>query len=121
MLIGLILLCGALSLVYGGVTVSQLMAASAGSPRMQEIAGAIAEGAQAYLKRQYLTIAIVGLVVFVALGFLLSWEVALGFVVGAVLFPEFSDLGSGPIDPGARIHGEIAGLTPVEVTIGAPT
>jgi len=85
MLIAIILLCGALSLVYGGVTVSQLMAASAGSARMQEIAGAIAEGAQAYLKRQYLTIAAVGIVVFIILGFLLSWDVALGFVVGAVL------------------------------------
>src|SRR5579863_4985660 len=85
MLIGLILLCGLLSLVYGGVTVSQLMAASAGSARMQEISGAVAEGAQAYLKRQYMTIAAVGIVVFIALGLLLSWVVGIAFVVGAVL------------------------------------
>ena len=47
MILGLIILCGLLSLVYGGYTVSQLMAADAGTQRMQEIAGAIAEGAQA--------------------------------------------------------------------------
>ena len=85
MLVGLILVCGALSLVYGGVTVSQLMGASAGSARMQEISGAVAEGAQAYLKRQYMTIAAVGVVVFIILGLLLSWDVAVAFVVGAVL------------------------------------
>ena len=81
----LIIFGGLLSIVYGVVTISQLMAASAGSPRMQEIAGAIAEGAQAYLKRQYTAIGIVGVVIFVALGFLLSWPVAIGFLIGAVL------------------------------------
>jgi K(+)-stimulated pyrophosphate-energized sodium pump len=85
MIIGLILLSGLLSLVYGGWTVSQLMAADAGSQRMQEIAGAVAEGAQAYLKRQYITIAGVGIVVFIGLGLLLSWDVAIGFLIGAVL------------------------------------
>ena len=62
--IWLVILGGALSIVYGAVTVSQLMAADAGSQRMQEISGAVAEGAQAYLKRQYITIAIVGVVIF---------------------------------------------------------
>jgi K(+)-stimulated pyrophosphate-energized sodium pump len=81
----LVILGGLLSIVYGIVTASQLMAADAGSPRMREIAGAIAEGAQAYLRRQYLTIAIVGAVIFVILGFLLSWPVAIGFLIGAVL------------------------------------
>ena len=85
MIIGLILLSGVLSLVYGGVTVSQLMAADAGSQKMQEISGAVAEGAQAYLKRQYTTIAGVGVVVFIGLGLLLSWDVAIGFLIGAVL------------------------------------
>ncbi|MGD0722781.1 MAG: sodium-translocating pyrophosphatase [Roseiarcus sp.] len=85
MIIALILLSGALSLVYGGYTVSQLMAADAGSQKMQEISGAVAEGAQAYLKRQYVTIAGVGIVVFVGLGLLLSWLVAIGFLIGAVL------------------------------------
>ena len=58
--IWLIILCGLLAVVYGGVTVSQLMATDAGTPRMQEIAAAIAEGAQAYLRRQYFTISVVG-------------------------------------------------------------
>ena len=85
MIIGLILLSGVLSLVYGGVTVSQLMASDAGSQKMQEISGAVAEGAQAYLKRQYTTIAGVGVVVFIGLGLLLSWDVAIGFLIGAIL------------------------------------
>ena len=50
MILGLILLSGVLSLVYGGYTVSQVMAAGAGTQRMQEIAGAVREGAQAYLQ-----------------------------------------------------------------------
>ena len=85
MALGLILLSGLLALVYGGVTISQLMSASAGTARMQEISGAVAEGAKAYLKRQYMTIGAVGVVVFIALGFLLSWDVAVGFLIGAVL------------------------------------
>ncbi len=83
--IWLIILAGLLAVVYGGVTVNQVMSADAGSARMQEIAGAIAEGAQAYLRRQYATIAIVGIVIFVGLGLLLGWTVAIGFLVGAVL------------------------------------
>jgi K(+)-stimulated pyrophosphate-energized sodium pump len=83
--IWLIILGGLLSLVYGVVTIMQVMAADAGSQRMQEIAGAIAEGAQAYLKRQYTTIAIAGIVIFVALKLLLSWPVAFGFLIGAIL------------------------------------
>jgi K(+)-stimulated pyrophosphate-energized sodium pump len=81
----LVILGGLLSVVYGIVTSSQLLAADAGSPRMQEIAGAIAEGAQAYLRRQYTTIAIVGAVIFVILGLLLAWPTAIGFAIGAVL------------------------------------
>jgi len=85
MILGLIIVCGVLSLVYGGYTVNQLMAADRGTQRMQEISGAVAEGAQAYLKRQYTTIAIVGVVVLIGLGLLLSWDVAIGFLIGAVL------------------------------------
>jgi K(+)-stimulated pyrophosphate-energized sodium pump len=84
-LIWLVILAGLLAVAYGIVTSRQLLSADAGSARMQEIAGAIAEGAQAYLKRQYLTIAIVGVVLFVVLWFLLSWQVAIGFLIGAVL------------------------------------
>ena len=77
--------CGALSIVYGIWAIQSVMSSDAGSQRMQEIAAAIAEGAQAYLKRQYMTIAIVGAVVFVGLWFLLGALVAIGFLIGAVL------------------------------------
>ena len=77
--------CGLLSIVYGIWAIQSVMSADAGSQRMQEIAAAIAEGAQAYLKRQYMTIAIVGAVVFVGIWFLLGAWVALGFLIGAVL------------------------------------
>jgi K(+)-stimulated pyrophosphate-energized sodium pump len=80
-----IILCGLLSLVYGAYTVRALMAASPGSARMQEIAGAIQEGAQAYLARQYTTIAVAGAVIFLIVGVLLGWLVAIGFLIGAVL------------------------------------
>ena len=77
--------CGALSIVYGIWAIQSVMSADAGSQKMQEIAAAIAEGAQAYLKRQYITIAIVGAVVFVGLWILLGALVAIGFLIGAVL------------------------------------
>ncbi|MGH6851224.1 MAG: sodium/proton-translocating pyrophosphatase, partial [Methylocella sp.] len=76
---------GLLAVAYGVVTSSKLLAADAGSPRMREIAGAIREGAQAYLKRQYTTIAVVGIVIFAAFGFLVSWLLAAGFLIGAIL------------------------------------
>ena len=81
----LIIIGGLLSVVYGVFTIKQLMAADAGNARMQEIAQAIAEGAQAYLRRQYLTISYVGVALFVIIGFLLGWTVAIGFLIGAVL------------------------------------
>src|SRR2546423_2828361 len=77
--------CGLLSLVYGALTVRAVMASDAGTPRMQEIAAAIQEGAQAYLTRQYTTIAIAGAVIFVIVWALLGWPVAIGFLIGAVL------------------------------------
>jgi len=80
-----IIFAGLLSIVYGVMTSSKLLAADAGSPKMREIAGAIAEGAQAYLKRQYATIAVVGIAIFAAFGFLVSWLLAAGFLIGAVL------------------------------------
>ncbi len=80
-----IILGGLLSVVYGAVTASSLMKADAGNARMQEIAAAIAEGAQAYLNRQYLTIAIVGVVIFALVAWLLGLVVGIGFLVGAIL------------------------------------
>src|SRR3989449_296411 len=83
--LGIIVLCGLLSLAYGAWATTSVMAADAGSAKMQEISGAVREGAQAYLKRQYTAIGIVGIVIFVVLGILLGWLVAFGFLIGAVL------------------------------------
>ena len=80
-----IILCGALSIVYGVWAIRSVMAADAGNPRMQEIAAAIQEGAQAYLTRQYTTIAIAGAIIFVIVAWLLGVVVAIGFLIGAVL------------------------------------
>jgi K(+)-stimulated pyrophosphate-energized sodium pump len=81
----LVILCGALSLVYAATTTRTLLAADPGTPRMQEIASAIREGAQAYLKRQYSTIAIVGVAIFILAGLLLGRYAAIGFAIGATL------------------------------------
>lgn len=81
----LIVLCGALSIVYGVLTTQQLLAADSGSARMQEISAAVREGASAYLKRQYTTIGIVGVVILIAAFFLLGIYAAIGFLLGAVL------------------------------------
>jgi K(+)-stimulated pyrophosphate-energized sodium pump len=81
----LIVLCGALSIVYGVITSRALMAADAGTARMQEISAAVREGAQAYLKRQYTTIAIVGAVIFLLALYLLGKWSAIGFAIGAIL------------------------------------
>src|SRR3954453_17762029 len=81
----LVILLGALSIAYGVVTAKQVMALDAGSARMQEIARGIEEGAQAYLKRQYMTIAIVGVVLFILVVLTLGITVAIGFLIGALL------------------------------------
>src|SRR5688572_1613458 len=77
--------CGVLAVAYGVYTASRVMACDAGTPRMQEIAQAIQEGAGAYLRRQYTTIAIVGVVVLIVLAVLLGKFAAIGFLIGAVL------------------------------------
>src|SRR5690348_11111374 len=81
----LIVLCGALSIVYAIWAIRSVLAADAGSARMQEISAAVREGAQAYLKRQYTTIGGVGVIIFLLVGWLLGWLVAVGFAIGAVL------------------------------------
>ena len=79
------LACGALAIVYGILAGRSVLAADAGSERMREIAGAVQEGAAAFLNRQYSAIGIVGVVVAVVLGVTLGLWVAGGFVIGAVL------------------------------------
>ncbi len=81
----IIFACGVLALLYGLVTARTVLSASAGNARMQEIAAAVQEGAKAYLNRQYMTIALVGIVICVALGWFLGLHVGIGFVTGAVL------------------------------------
>jgi K(+)-stimulated pyrophosphate-energized sodium pump len=80
-----IIACGLLAIAYGAWTTASVMRADAGSPKMQEIAAAVREGAQAYLKRQYATIAAVGVVIFLIVAFLLGPLVAIGFAIGALL------------------------------------
>ena len=80
-----VLACGLFALYYAYDTSKRVFAAGTGTEEMQKIAGAIQEGAQAYLNRQYKTIAIVGVIVAVLLAWALSGLVALGFVLGAVL------------------------------------
>ncbi len=80
-----VIACGLLSVVYAIWATRSVLAADQGNARMQEIAGYIREGAQAYLTRQYKTIAVVGVVVFIAAWLLLSASAAIGFLIGAVL------------------------------------
>jgi len=80
-----IIACGALSIVYAFLTSKAVMSSDAGNARMQEIAGNIREGAQAYLNRQYRTIAMVGAVIFIIAWALLGPLQAFGFLIGAVL------------------------------------
>ncbi|SEM84546.1 sodium-translocating pyrophosphatase [Nitrosomonas marina] len=76
---------GILALIYSGIWIRGIYTQSTGNSRMQEIASAIQEGASAYLNRQYTTIGIVGLVLFLAIGLVLTWDTAVGFALGAIL------------------------------------
>ncbi|MDA9708009.1 sodium-translocating pyrophosphatase [Alphaproteobacteria bacterium] len=78
-------IAGALAIIYGFITAKQVLGMSAGTKKMQEISNAIQEGASAYLKRQYYTISLVGVIIFIIIAFFLNLSVALGFLVGAIL------------------------------------
>ncbi|MCB1937118.1 MAG: sodium-translocating pyrophosphatase [Nitrosomonas sp.] len=84
---GLIIAIGSaiVALVYSGIWIKGIFAQSTGNSRMQEIASAVQEGASAYLNRQYTTIGIVGLVLFLLIWLALSWDTAVGFALGAIL------------------------------------
>jgi K(+)-stimulated pyrophosphate-energized sodium pump len=83
--LGLVLACGIIGILYGAIQTAALMKASAGNDKMKEIAAAIQEGASAYLRRQYTTIGIVGLVILVLAFLLIGPYAAVGFAIGAVL------------------------------------
>jgi len=86
-------ICGAIAVIYGVLLIRWLLALPAGDEKMREVAGAVQEGARAYLGRQYRTIAMVGVVVFLIIGVALGlkqgwglgWETGVGFLVGASL------------------------------------
>src|SRR5512134_245533 len=80
------LICAVIGVVFGGIWTRSILKLPAGNERMQGIAAAIQEGASAYLNRQYMTIGIVGVILFVLIGVgLKSWSTAFGFLIGAVL------------------------------------
>jgi K(+)-stimulated pyrophosphate-energized sodium pump len=81
----LVIAAGALAVLYGAVQTASLLKASTGNDKMREIAAAIQEGASAYLKRQYTTIAIVGVVILIAAYLLIGEWAAIGFLIGAIL------------------------------------
>jgi K(+)-stimulated pyrophosphate-energized sodium pump len=81
----LVIAAGVLAVLYGAVQTSVLLGKSPGNAKMQEIAAAIQEGAQAYLRRQYLTIGMVGVVILIAVAFLIGPLAAVGFLIGSVL------------------------------------
>jgi K(+)-stimulated pyrophosphate-energized sodium pump len=85
--LGFAIACGFAAIIYGGWQASRIMRLPDGNERMREIAAAIREGAVAYLWRQYKTIAAVGVIMFLVLGFVpgLGWPTAWGFFIGAVL------------------------------------
>ena len=81
----LVIACGLAAVLYGVVVSRSILALSPGNERMQAIAAAIQEGAQAYLNRQYKTIGLVGVIVLVVLFLTLGWQAAIGFAIGALL------------------------------------
>src|SRR3546814_20024376 len=88
----LALACAAVAIVYGIFSAGWINRQPAGNERMQQIAGAIQEGARAYLNRQYTTTGIAGVVLLVLIGFFLTWPTAIGFADGALVSGAAGDI-----------------------------
>ena len=84
----IVIACGVIAILYSIYAIRSILAASAGNECMAEIAAAIQEGARAYLNRQYMTIGVVGVVIFVILLVLLGYKVGIGFAIGAKRVPD---------------------------------
>ncbi len=79
------LVCALAGIAYGVISIFSVLSKPSGNDEMQRIAGAIQEGAIAYLARQYTTIGIVGIILFIVMGLALNWYTAIGFAIGAIL------------------------------------
>src|SRR4051794_3505171 len=100
----LAVVCALLAVAYGVVTTRSLLALSPGNETMQRLSAAVQEGAQAYLRRQYTTIGVVGVVLFVVLIFLQSWTVAIGFAIGGLASASAGFIGMNvSLRPNARV------------------
>ena len=84
-ILNLIIAAGLIAILYGYIVSKQILSASPGNAKMQEIASAIQVGARAYLKRQYKTISIVGIIILVIITYVLGIWVGLGYFIGAFL------------------------------------
>src|ERR1700727_3101520 len=109
------LVCAACAVVYGVVTTRTLLSLSPGNERMQSISKAVQDGAQAYLNRQYATIAVVGVVLFIALIFIQNIAVACGFAIGGLLSGSTGYIGMNiPVRSKARVsEAAKGGVSPV--------
>ena len=92
----LVIGAGLLAVLYGAVQTASLLRASPGNAKMQEIAAAIQEGAQAYLNKQYTAIAVVGVVILIAVALLIGQLAAIGFATGAILYLTKPDTSQAP-------------------------
>ena len=84
-ILNLIIISGLLAILYGYLAARNILSASPGNSKMQEIASAIQIGARAYLNRQYKTIAIVGIIIFIIITYVLGIWVGFGYFIGAFL------------------------------------